>query len=254
MIRSFTELMDDQLHELMNRDGADCSLRPAIPANLTASELRDVAAVYLRQDLRWIDSPEFHTAESVRILEEAEPSSESRPAAGHDADDELGRYFGTDAVLPLLSQSDEAFFFRRMNYLKYLAHEELSSLNPNRPSVRSLRRAADYLRRADTDRNRIARHNLRLVVPLARKAAPASASVFDYISEGNAALLRAIRGFDYSRGFKFSTYATWAVRRSLSRLRSNAHRDAARCVATEPEVLHSVDGDIVVRDRGADSS
>lgn len=157
---------------------------------------------------------------------------------------ELARYFGESARLPLLTREEEAFYFRRMNFLRWRAEQTLAKTSPAKPTLKNLRKIVADLKQADLDRNKIAEHNLRLVIPLAHRFHLRSESVWDYISEGNAALLRAIRGFDYSRGFRFSTYATWAIMNSLQRLASRQYRDSSRFLPTDGVVFDSVEGEL----------
>ncbi|MEZ6129838.1 MAG: sigma-70 family RNA polymerase sigma factor [Planctomycetaceae bacterium] len=157
---------------------------------------------------------------------------------------DLARYFGETAKLPLLTAEEETFYFRRMNFLRWRAEQTFSTLNESRPSIRALRKIVEDLQEADRDRNFIAEHNLRLVIPLAHRLYLRSESVWDYISEGNAALLRAVRGFDYGRGFRFSTYATWAIVNSMQRLAGRQHRDATRFMPTEFTVFDGFEGSL----------
>lgn len=71
--------------------------------------------------------------------------------------------------------------------------------------------------RAREGRRRLTEANLRLVVAIARRAQNRGVGLLDLIQEGNLGLMRAVEKFDYRRGFKFSTYATWWVRQAVSR-------------------------------------
>lgn len=158
--------------------------------------------------------------------------------------EELARYFGDSARLPLLTHEEEVFYFRRMNFVRWRAEETLNNINESRPALRELRQVVADLQLGDHDRNLLAEHNLRLVIPLAHRFYLRSENVWDYVSEGNAALLRAIRGFDYNRGFRFSTYATWAIMNSLQRLAGKQNRDLNRFMPTDSGNFDSVEGDL----------
>jgi RNA polymerase primary sigma factor len=70
----------------------------------------------------------------------------------------------------------------------------------------------------------LANGNLRLVISIAKKYKNSHVSFLDIIQEGNAGLMRAVEKFEYSRGFKFSTYATWWIRQSITRSLSDSSR------------------------------
>ncbi len=141
---------------------------------------------------------------------------------------------------PLLSPEEEHDLFFRMNYCKYHAAAIRATLSPNRPARAKVDEAEEYLERADRLRNYLLRANTRLVMSIARKFADARNSFDDLLSSGLTSLVRAVEKFDCDRGYRFSTYATCAVRRDLNRMVMNGRRDSQRFAATPGDVLESV--------------
>ncbi|GAC1472132.1 MAG: sigma-70 family RNA polymerase sigma factor [Isosphaeraceae bacterium] len=129
----------------------------------------------------------------------------------------LPPYLASLYEVPLLAREQEAHLFRKMNYLKYLANALRAKLDP--PSARTSE--LEEIERLQEDalavKNQIIRSNLRLVVSIAKRHVGPSNNFFELVSDGNMSLIRAVEKFDYSRGNKFSTYASWAIMKNFAR-------------------------------------
>jgi RNA polymerase primary sigma factor/RNA polymerase sigma factor len=129
----------------------------------------------------------------------------------------LPSYLESMYHVPLLTREQEAHLFRKMNYLKYKAGKLRDKLDPKRPKQSLVNKIQSLYDEALVVKNELVRRNLRLVASIAKRFASATETFFDLISDGNITLMRAVDKFDFSRGFKFSTYATWAIRRDFAR-------------------------------------
>jgi RNA polymerase sigma factor (sigma-70 family) len=140
----------------------------------------------------------------------AEPA---RPLGIDDADD-LRLYLEAAAREPLLTKEEEVELAMTIEAGKE-AEEKLQA-GRLRSEV-SIRKARDTVRKAEAARQRFIMANLRLVVSVARKYQGQGLPLLDLIQEGNIGLMRAVELFDWRRGFKFSTYATWWIRQGITR-------------------------------------
>lgn len=138
---------------------------------------------------------------------------------------------------PLLSFAEEQHEFRRMNYLKFVAMRLRSTLSAHRPSRQKLEQIEQSLIEANKVREHLIRTNLRLVVSNAGKYCSSNYGFEDLVSDGSLALMEAVDKFDYARGFRFSTYATHAIRRSFFRKMERRQKDRQRFVITDPDVM-----------------
>ena len=119
--------------------------------------------------------------------------------------------------VPLLSRDQEAHLFRKMNYLKHQALRLRDNLDPLKVSRATLNEIDRLLEEALVVKNQIIRANLRLVVSIAKKHVGRTDNFFELVSDGNMSLIRAVEKFDYARGNKFSTYASWAIMKNFIR-------------------------------------
>ncbi|MFB9249682.1 RNA polymerase sigma factor RpoD/SigA [Sphaerisporangium melleum] len=131
--------------------------------------------------------------------------------------DLLGTYLAEIGRVPLLSADQEVELAKRIEAGLY-AEQLLDTGDPEPKTAdatdEELERLAVSGRRAKDD---FIQANLRLVVAVARKYSGRGMPLIDLVQEGNLGLVRAVEKFDYRRGYKFSTYATWWIRQSVGR-------------------------------------
>jgi RNA polymerase sigma factor (sigma-70 family) len=136
---------------------------------------------------------------------------------------------------PLLTREQEQYYFRKMNFLKYKAAKLRRELDPVHPKSSHMDEIERLYGESVTVKNRMIRANLRLVVSIAKRHVGPFESFFDLVSDGNMSLIRAVEKFDFARGNKFSTYATWAVMKNFARTIPGEikHRDRFKTSADE---------------------
>lgn len=129
----------------------------------------------------------------------------------------LPPYLASLYSIPLLTREEEAYYFRKLNFLKYRAAQIQESLDPNRPKARDMDQIEKLLDESTDVKNFLIRSNLRLVVSIAKRHIRPGNNFFEMVSDGNMSLIRAIEKFDYTKGNKFSTYASWAIMKNYAR-------------------------------------
>ena len=167
------------------------------------------------------------TAVAVLDRDDAAAAAPAGPTPAADLDEvaasaDLVRvYLNEIGKVALLSAADEVELSKRIEAGLYARHllGANNSFNPARKRELGLivsdgERAKDHLLRA----------NLRLVVSLAKRYTGHGMPFLDLIQEGNLGLIRAVEKFDYTKGFKFSTYATWWIRQAISRAMADQSR------------------------------
>lgn len=146
-------------------------------------------------------------------------SLEEEPVAADleevETDDMIRLYIKEAAHVPLLTAQQEVELAKRIERCRS-AQQELSKgngeINPERRQE-----LQKQIQLGQAARDRLIRANSRLVISVARKYMNRGLPFLDLIQEGNIGLMRAVRNFDYQRGFKFSTYATWWIRQGVTR-------------------------------------
>jgi RNA polymerase sigma factor (sigma-70 family) len=168
--------------------------------------------------LEFIDHASFedpaHAAEILAPMPEpADGKAPRRPKAPKG----LPPYLASLYEVPLLDREQEMHLFRKMNYLKYRANQLRLQVDPSRARTSDLDEIERLQEEALAVKNQVIRANLRLVVSIAKRHVGPSNNFFELVSDGNMSLIRAVEKFDFSRGNKFSTYASWAIMKNFAR-------------------------------------
>lgn len=118
----------------------------------------------------------------------------------------------------LLSRQLETDLFRRYNFLKFRAAQQRDQIKRDQPRSERLNHIERLLEQAEAVKKSIIETNMALVVSIAGKHLGAGGQMSELVSEGSVALMAAVEKFDYTRGYRFSTYASWAIVKGFARL------------------------------------
>jgi RNA polymerase primary sigma factor len=131
------------------------------------------------------------------------------------SDDTVGLYLKEMAHIPLLTKKEEIDLAMRIE----LASEARMQLSQGEKSIKPTQRKEleNQIRDGYLAREHLIKANTRLVVSIAKKYLGNGVPFLDLIQEGNLGLMRAVEKFEYQRGFRFSTYATWWIRQTITR-------------------------------------
>jgi len=184
----------------------------------SAEHLDDL--ILLLQDAG-IDIPDGNTDEVLAAKDEEpdeeererEPDEEFTELAGIASDDTVGLYLKEMARVPLLTTTQEVQLARLL--VKGRAARIKLSKNGHNPTRR--RNLDKTIEEGRLAREHLIKANTRLVVSIAKKYVGRGVPFLDLIQEGNLGLMKAVEKFDHTRGFRFSTYATWWIRQTISR-------------------------------------
>ncbi len=146
--------------------------------------------------------------------------------------------------LPLLKKDQEQHQFRQMNFLKHKANKVRKVVQAALDTGKQIRtQDLDQIEqlqdRATAIKDHLINCNMRLVVSIAKRHAAQTDNFFELLSDGNMSLIRAVEKFDYSRGFKFSTYASWAIMKNFARSIPEEKHRRERYVTGHEELFES---------------
>ena len=217
---------------------------------------------------------EADTDEVMRLVRASRGEYKVRPESGSDqgsASDSTRLYLREIGQVALLTSADEVELAGAIidgNEAEVQLAELAASGGLDKVDRAEVARLRRRQRQGDRARDRLTRANLRLVVSVAKKFGGRGLPLLDLFQEGNLGLMRAVEKFDATKGFKFSTYATWWIRQAITRAIADqsrtiripvhkvdamnrvlrAQRDLAQELEREPS--HSEIGDRAVLDLG----
>ncbi|MGC4812467.1 RNA polymerase sigma factor [Micromonospora sp. DT228] len=185
------------------------------PAELAQAAETDAAASATDNDFEWDD-------EESEALKQARRDAELTASA-----DSVRAYLKQIGKVPLLNAEQEVELAKRIEAGLYAAERLRAADEGEEKLVRDMVRDLGWISRdGERAKNHLLEANLRLVVSLAKRYTGRGMAFLDLIQEGNLGLIRAVEKFDYTKGYKFSTYATWWIRQAITR----AMADQARTI------------------------
>ena len=212
------EVEEVEIEELVVEEEPDLGAAAGLEAELEAELAEDLATIEGEETPASGDSEAFVLSD----VDDTDEPVQQVTQAGATADP-VKDYLKQIGKVPLLNAEQEVELAKRIE-AGLFAEEKL---NAGKKIADKLRRDLEWIaedgRRA---KNHLLEANLRLVVSLAKRYTGRGMLFLDLIQEGNLGLIRAVEKFDYTKGYKFSTYATWWIRQAITR----AMADQARTI------------------------
>jgi RNA polymerase primary sigma factor len=201
--------IDDILHFFPDAEQDVSQLEEAFAALMNAN----IPFVEDDETLHEPSDEEIVKTEEKEVVEEVEPEVLVDDLKHIDTDDTIGLYLKEVSRVPLLTAEQEVELAQRIERGR-MAREELAKSSVGKTRRMELRR---FIEDGWAAREHLITANSRLVISVAKKYMGRGVPFLDLIQEGNIGLIRATKKFDYRRGHKFSTYATWWIRQAVTR-------------------------------------
>ncbi|CAI7978890.1 RNA polymerase principal sigma factor HrdB [Frankia sp. Hr75.2] len=230
----------DELDELDVSAVAELIARGRETGELSRSELREaLEAADIGVELLPALISRLGAAGIDLVEEEEERVTPGAPAAGRTVADHAGTadlvrmYLREIGKVPLLNAAQEVELSKRVEAGLFAEHK----LDTDQDLADDLRRDLGVLvTDGQAAKQQLVSANLRLVVSVAKKYSGRGMTLLDLVQEGNLGLIRAVEKFDYAKGYKFSTYATWWIRQAIGR----ALADQARTIRIPVHVVEQI--------------
>lgn len=180
-------------------------------------QLEEAYTALLNAGINYSDEPQTQDEPDDEELDEAIVEEENAPSddlANIDTDDTIGLYLKEVSRVPLLSNIEEEVVLAKRIEAGREARAELAR---GITSASRRKELHELIQDGNIARDHLITANSRLVISVAKKYMGRGVPFLDLIQEGNIGLIRATKKFEYQRGHKFSTYATWWIRQAVTR-------------------------------------
>ena len=175
--------------------------------------------------------------EEIAEIEEEELVDPNTLVDSFNIDDPVRMYLKEIGKVPLLTADEEVTLATSMSEGN-LAKERLAEIEENNEHISAEEQAEleTLVKQGENSKQKLAEANLRLVVSIAKRYVGRGMLFLDLIQEGNLGLIKAVEKFDYTKGYKFSTYATWWIRQAITR----AIADQARTIRIPVHMVETI--------------
>jgi len=173
--------------------------------------------------------------DEIAEIEEEELVDPNTLVDSFSVDDPVRMYLKEIGKVPLLNPDEEIGLATKMS-AGNLAQEQLDSLEAGDLDPEAVAELKKTVKAGERAKQKLAEANLRLVVSIAKRYVGRGMLFLDLIQEGNLGLIKAVEKFDYTKGYKFSTYATWWIRQAITR----AIADQARTIRIPVHMVETI--------------
>ena len=225
------KLDSDEITEVLDELDLDDDGRERVYNSLDALGVDYISGVIEPDDL---DEPPL---EAIAEIEEEELVDPNDLVDSFSIDDPVRMYLKEIGKVPLLSADEEIALATRMN-AKNDAEARIKAAEESGETIPEEEMAAlkKTIKDGEKAKQKLAEANLRLVVSIAKRYVGRGMQFLDLIQEGNLGLIKAVEKFDHTKGFKFSTYATWWIRQAITR----AIADQARTIRIPVHMVETI--------------
>ena len=192
----------------------------------------------LELPLDFVPNPQFSRPSAEAEIMAPMPVVAEHAARKTRAPSGLPPYLASLYDVPLLTREQEYHLFRQFNYVKYRAAQLREGLEPARARATVMDQIEKLYGQAIAIKNQLVQANLRLVVSIAKRHVSGADDFFGLVSDGNMSLIRAVEKFDFARGNKFSTYASWAIMKNFARSIPEEYKQRDRFRTSQDEMFH----------------